>query len=368
MCDKALFNKPLHHTLLCSNNLEYGVKVRRKDYAIKHKYIQFNDHFIKFLVLDIDRKDCFWDWDYQNLPAPHFVVANPENGHCHYIYALATPICRTNNARKEPLEYFAKIQQAYTKALNADPNFAGLLTKNPNSEKWRVSQFATEPYTLAYLADFVELPKKILKREATGEGRNCYLFDSVRRFAYSEVMFYKNNGAKLDDFNRVILAKLEKLNIFENAPSLNFNELKAIAKSVSKWVWRNFTTSKFSQIQTKRIEKRWGEDSQNARHTKLRGEHMIHFPQQNRPTSIAKLAEKYGKTARTISRDLKQLGITKSREQYEQDAQERRKIAYELRESGLKWREIGEKLGISTSNAQMLAHRYKIALNASESV
>lgn len=368
MCDKALFNDLLHHTLLCSDSLEYGVKVRRKNYAIKHKYIQFNDRFIKFLVLDIDRKNCFWDWDYQNLPAPHFVVANPENGHCHYIYALATPICRTDNARKEPLEYFAKIQQAYTKALNADPNFAGLLTKNPNSEKWRVSQFATEPYTLAYLADFVELPKKILKREATGEGRNCYLFDTVRRFAYGEVMFYKNNGAKFDDFNRVILAKLEKLNVFENAPSLNFNELKAIAKSVSKWTWRNFTASKFSEIQTTRSHKQTSIQEKKIRKTLLQGGAMTSIPKQRHKTPISKLAEKYGKSPMTIARDLKEMGVTKSREQYEQDAKERRKIAYELRESGLKWREIGEKLGISTANAQMLAHRYKIALNASEDV
>lgn len=256
MTNTAIFNQPLHHTLLCSNDLEFGTHLRRKAYALMHHYIQFNDHFIKFLVLDLDRKKCFWDWYERNLPAPHYIVANPKNGHCHYIYALAVPICRTDNARLKPLEYFAKIQQAYTKALDADPQFAGLLTKNPNSSKWSVSQFATEPYTLDYLADFVDLPQKIVKRDAVGEGRNCFLFHSIRKFAYAEVLFYKANGAKQDDFYRVILAKLEKLNVFSNAPSLGLNELKAIAKSVSKWTWRNFTLAKFSEIQTARSHRR----------------------------------------------------------------------------------------------------------------
>lgn len=95
---------------------------------------------------------------------------------------------------------------------------------------------------------------------------------------------------------------------------------------------------------------------------------MLELPKQNRKKSTIELAQKYNLHPRSIARHLKELGVTKSREQYEQDAKERRKIAYELRESGLKWREIGEKLGISTTNAQMLAYRHKIALNASESV
>lgn len=89
---------------------------------------------------------------------------------------------------------------------------------------------------------------------------------------------------------------------------------------------------------------------------------------QHHKLSINELSKRLNKTPRTIRNYLSKLGVSKSREQYEQDAQERRRIAYELRESGLKWREIGEKLGISTANAQMLAHRYKIALRANESV
>ena len=94
----------------------------------------------------------------------------------------------------------------------------------------------------------------------------------------------------------------------------------------------------------------------------------MNFPNQNYKITVTDFAKKYGISRQSAQKMVKKIGIGKSRDQYEQDAKERRKIAYELRESGLKWREIGEKLGISTTNAQMLAHRHKIALNASESV
>lgn len=259
------FNDRLHHTLLCSNNLAFGTMCRKKKFALKHDYIQFNDLFIKFLVLDIDRPASAMDWIDLNLPAPHFVVMNPKNSHCHYIYALALPICRTDNARLKPLEYFAKIQQAYTSVLRADPTFAGLLTKNPNSETWKVAQWATYPYTLEYLADFVELPKRLTKKNVIGEGRNVYLFNAIRQFAYKEILFYKKNGATQSDFQAVLGAKIERMNVFANSEGLSPNELKNIVKSVSKWVWRNFSAEAFSNIQSHRgkssAKKRWSDKS-----------------------------------------------------------------------------------------------------------
>lgn len=129
-------------------------------------------------------------------------MQNIENGHCHFLYALETPICKTNNAKPKPLDYFSKIEHTYTEKLNADPDFGGLLTKNPNSKKWRVTVFPISLYSLNHLADFVDLPPKIPKKEAVGVGRNCILFDAIRKFAYKNVLFYKENGAKMERIGR----------------------------------------------------------------------------------------------------------------------------------------------------------------------
>lgn len=85
----------------------------------------------------------------------------------------------------------------------------------------------------------------------------------------------------------------------------------------------------------------------------------MNFPQQNRKMTIKQVAEKHNISFDTAFKYLKELGITKTREQYTQDAQERRRIVFELRQQGKKFREIGELLGISTNNAQQLARRFE---------
>lgn len=89
---------------------------------------------------------------------------------------------------------------------------------------------------------------------------------------------------------------------------------------------------------------------------------MMELPKQNHKFSISTLAKKYNRSIRSIQYDLKALNVSKSREQYEADALARRQIAYELRQSGMKWAEIGEKLGISSGNARVLGTRYKQSL------
>lgn len=88
----------------------------------------------------------------------------------------------------------------------------------------------------------------------------------------------------------------------------------------------------------------------------------MNFPKQNHIRSLSSLAKKYKISHSSAYKIAKEMGKTKTRTQYEQDAHIRRETAYNLRKQGLKYREIGEMLGISTQNAQMLVRRYQPAI------
>ncbi|EMF4356051.1 HTH domain-containing protein [Providencia rettgeri] len=73
-----------------------------------------------------------------------------------------------------------------------------------------------------------------------------------------------------------------------------------------------------------------------------------------RTKTAKELAEKTGLSTRTIYRYFAQ-----DREDYEQEALNRRKTAYELRERGLSWKEVAEAMQCSYNAVTSLAKRYK---------
>lgn len=54
--------------------------------------------------------------------------------------------------------------------------------------------------------------------------------------------------------------------------------------------------------------------------------------------------------------------IAQPREDYEKEAQEKRRLAFHLRSSGLKWREVAEKMN-TTENAAIAYYRRYLALD-----
>ncbi|OOF78170.1 hypothetical protein BKG96_06665 [Rodentibacter caecimuris] len=88
----------------------------------------------------------------------------------------------------------------------------------------------------------------------------------------------------------------------------------------------------------------------------------MNFPRQHHKKPLSQFAKQYDISLRSAQRIAKELGATKSREQYESDAKIRRETAYNLRQSGLKYKEIAEQLGISLNNAQQLVRRYEQSL------
>ena len=243
---ETLPNKPY-----CTDEL--GVTyIRPKSSAIKKKYLQVNQpKLVTYLAFDIDRQGGVLSWYDNDLPAPYWTSKNPENGHAHIAYRLKVPFCTSDIAHSEPIRYAAAIQSAMTERLKADRGFAGLLTKNPLHSHWK-NEFWTEyEYTLDELADYLDLKGHPLRgSESSGLGRNCELFDNTRQWAYRAIReFWAPNYKR--KWNAAVYDKVESTNSQFNVP-LPVSEVKAIAKSIANWTYREFTPDKFRQSQAKK--------------------------------------------------------------------------------------------------------------------
>ncbi len=229
-----------------------GARVRPLATALLAPYMQLNPPAAwAWLVLDIDRLGGALAWERGSLPPPTYVAANRENGHAHIGYALASPVCTTQAARLLPLRYLASVSQAYIDAAGADGAFRGPLAKNPLHERWRVWEPAgMQVYELSYLAEFVKLLP--LRPRPVGLGRNCDLFDSLRMWAYSAVRdFWRPTGEKA--WRNACERRAASLNTF--AEPLPLAEVRAIARSVAKYVWGKFTPAGFRAVQAARGKK-----------------------------------------------------------------------------------------------------------------
>lgn len=246
----ATFAARLPRRPYCANDLSQGLIVRPAVTALGHLHIQPNaPREAAWLIFDVDRQGAAFAWEAGNLPPPTITVINPINGHAHLFYGLTTPVGMSDAARNAPIRYAAAIQGAFLAALCADPGYVGLIAKNPLNAAWHVL-WVNHLYDLAELAEYVDLKKRQPPREALGLGRNCTLFDELRVWAYQWAREYKHNGASAEQWHRAVLGQAERLNAFD--VPLHDSEVRACAKSVAKWVWRNFNDQSFRAIQSAR--------------------------------------------------------------------------------------------------------------------
>lgn len=241
----------LPHKPYCTDEL--GVTyIRPKSTAIKKKYLQVNQpKLVTYLVFDIDRQGGVLAWYDNDLPTPYWTSKNPENAHAHIAYRLKVPFCTSDIAHSEPIRYAAAIESAMIERLKADRGFAGLLTKNPLHPHWE-NEFWTEyEYTLDELAEYLDLKGHPLRgSETSGLGRNCELFDNTRQWAYRAIREYWAPNYKRK-WNAAVYDKVESTNSQFKVP-LPVSEVKAIAKSIANWTYREFTPEKFRQSQAKK--------------------------------------------------------------------------------------------------------------------
>lgn len=234
----------------CTDDLTVGIRPRSYVHAIKHRYIQVNPpHLRVFMLFDLDYEGAALAWEDNNLPMPAWAAVNRENAHAHIAYALSAPVLTADfGGRQAALRYLAAIEAAYRTKLGGDDGFSALITKNPEHPSWKLLRGvpdAIRGYDLPYLADFVDLEKfkPYVGRSnpnAIGLGRNCTVFNIVSRWAYKNIIPFKEQGLSRDSWLIEVLHQCQKVNGDFPTPML-LNELKCIAKSISSWVWTNFT-------------------------------------------------------------------------------------------------------------------------------
>ena len=106
-------------------------------------------HVWPALILDLDQFSsyegfCHLMWERPGLLAgPNWTVERASNGHCHAVWALATPVHRGSRARPKPLYALARVSEYFTQAAQADPRYNGVLTHNPMKRAHQRGTFAT---------------------------------------------------------------------------------------------------------------------------------------------------------------------------------------------------------------------------------
>ena len=141
------------------------------------------------------------------------------------------------------------IERAYAAALGADSGYAGRFHHNPLSETYVTKVGRDAPYSLAELAQYVDLTGPSQKKSApTGIGRNVEIFDRLRRWAYAAVtdwrMATRTAGGVYDGWCAAVADRAAQIAADVGAASprgpLKDNEVGHIAKSVGRWVWERY--------------------------------------------------------------------------------------------------------------------------------
>lgn len=238
-----------------TNDLDFGLTIQNKNKALDMLYLQVNHPlYLHTMVFDLDKENCFYEFENAHLPIPSFITKSPDSGRCHYGYMLNAPITSTEKSRQKPVKFARALYYNMANRLGADLGYAGLITKNPLNPHWSPFWSGADLYELNDLADCFDDLEEPKKRENTGFafGRNVEMFDTIRQWAYKNVLKYQSESS-FNDFHNELLLKCQMHNAYINADDLlPYNEIKATAKSIAKFCWKEFSEEKLNKIQSKK--------------------------------------------------------------------------------------------------------------------
>ncbi len=266
----AHFAQSLPFRVRCSNDLEVGLTWASRKTALRHGEIAPDPPGWKTaLRFDVD---CPCDrqphvragycpraatyWRDAAVAEPSFVVVNPANGHAHYVYLLRgwIRVDGADPAQLAAVRYYAALERAYTRALRADPGYAGLVQHNPFSGRYETFGGRDEPYSLRELAAFVDLPPLARRRtaEIRTDGRNIETFDRLRYWAYEAIAEYRCGAREAWDevVNARALAIAAEVRAAHAGASHPYTDNEALdtAKSVAGWVWSRYDGGSLTRV------------------------------------------------------------------------------------------------------------------------
>lgn len=239
--------------------------------ALERRFIQTNPAaMVAALVVDIDRPSAVMDalGRPRAHPDPSWVIETPRGAHVGWW--LADPVTRTDAAHERPLRYLARVQEGLIRSLDADPAYAGFITRNPvrpDLGPGEVLWGTAHAYELHELRTS-SMPSQLPRKPATTRsdlGRNCALFEHGRIEAYR---LYREMGYPgADALYRPMISHLTSLNgiLPEKAGGpLPDAEVRGIAHSISTWTARRHSRHGFHERQ-RALGKRGGRIRSAAR-------------------------------------------------------------------------------------------------------
>lgn len=240
-------------TLRCSphkNNTDFRRKTPKQ--ATQNAYIGYNTPKVTtFIVIDLDYDGSIFAYHDAGIPRPQFVLKNPKNGHCQYLYRLKDPVSFFKNSRQAPIDLLNAIEYALNDVLGGDKAFTGYLAKNALNSAHEVYYTGVEPYTLHQLAEYLDLPTHKPTQAHNDEfyGRNDAIFNAVRHLAYK--IAYKCTYTQIYD---QCMQWCEQFNA-QYSPNLPYNELKSISKSIAGYCTSERFRRQYSELQAVRGSK-----------------------------------------------------------------------------------------------------------------
>jgi hypothetical protein len=239
----------------CTNDFIQGLKLQPTKYAKHHSYTDLNPFSKKYLIVDFDEPYHEQKWIRDGNPFATIAVINSSSKRAHLFFELITPVSFQPKSRRGPQYYCSKVEQALTNSVGGNDDFEGLVVKNPLSKHHEVKVNDVS----YHLDDFVRtcpslaIDKNAKQRERTSshskarqnakeralEGRNSYIFHTVRFQAYRWVQMMDS-----DSFKRKVLDECISINqqfplILSTVNPLPSREVRYLAENISGWCLKN---------------------------------------------------------------------------------------------------------------------------------